>query len=395
MTATNGAVRLKPLDGLRSLAIVSVLLFHYVNNAIEPQQANSVDRILRAMTSFGWIGVDLFFVLSGFLITRIILDNIRTANFFKVFYIRRSLRIFPIYFLLLLLYVIISQIITNKEGLKMFQYPIPVWYYALYIQNYAMGVQHNFGPQFLTPTWSLAVEEQFYLVFPFLIYLCRKQFRIPLMLTLVLIAILTRSFLHTNFYAYYTWLPSRIDSLTVGALLATIKTTDYFKARVSAIVGSAKMKYALIGMFLVLILLPEIFPIPIAFKFTIVAFAFGILLFLVLDFGFLNRFLSNRLLVFIGTISYGIYIYHQMVNYLLHWIYFRKDTSFITAEEKLVTMVSVIVTIIMAWASYRYFEYPLIKIGKSVGYKEIDEANQTSPVPLGIHSDYLAKTKRH
>src|SRR6478736_2795435 len=104
--------RYKPLDGLRGIAILVVLGFHYINNqyaSMDPMALNRVEKILMKTTYFGWCGVDLFFVLSGFLIGSILLKNRGAENFFKAFYVRRFLRIIPIYYLLLVIFIIVKQ----------------------------------------------------------------------------------------------------------------------------------------------------------------------------------------------------------------------------------------------------------------------------------------------
>ena len=106
--------RIKQLDGLRGLAVLFVVAFHYINNQIsnglvDQQSATTFQKILLKATYFGWVGVDLFFVLSGFLIGSILLRNKKSINLFKTFYIRRFVRIIPIYYLLLLVFLLANK----------------------------------------------------------------------------------------------------------------------------------------------------------------------------------------------------------------------------------------------------------------------------------------------
>jgi peptidoglycan/LPS O-acetylase OafA/YrhL len=134
-----------------------VLGYHYINNLIAG--SNQISKIVAKATSLGWSGVDLFFVLSGFLIGGILIKNKTSPKYFKTFYARRILRIFPLYYLILVIYIICKYSGFASESFSIFQYPINISYYFLYLQNVIMGVRNNFGPQFLTPTLLLTVEE--------------------------------------------------------------------------------------------------------------------------------------------------------------------------------------------------------------------------------------------
>ncbi len=259
---------------------------------------------------------------------------------------------------------------------RMFEFPIPVWQYAVYIQNYIMGVHNNFGPQILTPTWSLAVEEQFYLIFPFLIYFIKPRFYYLLFLALVIVAIFSRIIVHGNFYKYYTWLPSRIDSLAVGGLLAWVKINwwpQFFEKHLRQRYNLSKM--ILVLLFLTMILLPNLVNIDISLKFSVVALAFGLLVLLVLEFDFIKRLLENSIIIFIGKISYGMYIYHQIINHVLHKIIFNSDPAISNMNNTLVTGLSFFLTIFVSYFSFRYFERPLMNRGHRLTYKFSDGAD--------------------
>ena len=158
------------LDGLRGIAILLVMSFHYINNQLL-HTTNPVGTKLAFITSFGWVGVDLFFVLSGFLIGSILIRNKESVNYFSTFYIRRIVRILPNYFLFLLLFFVLSSspyFSTNYflTGNNV----IPGWSYFLMANNLYMAYLKNLGNDSLSVTWSIGVEEQFYLIFPLVIY---------------------------------------------------------------------------------------------------------------------------------------------------------------------------------------------------------------------------------
>src|SRR5579883_2068808 len=156
------------LDALRGLAALVVVVYHLRSHKIV----------------FGWAAVDLFFVLSGFLITTIILSNTLGGQFFKGFYARRSLRIWPIYYLSLLAFALINPFLPRPYAISD---ALP--YYLTYTQN-VHYYWSDTGP-FLRPfghTWTLAIEEQFYLIWPLLIFLVGRRFVIPLTVIVTLAA---------------------------------------------------------------------------------------------------------------------------------------------------------------------------------------------------------------
>src|SRR5882757_9635973 len=162
--ATNhGMERVKELDGLRALAILLVVAWHYIGIVGGPES------VLWRVFVFGRTGVDLFFVLSGYLITRILLANTGSPSYFATFYGRRSFRILPIYFVMVAIYLIGRQL--GGSAPILFGGPLPWWSYVIGLQNVWMAIQQTYGPAWLAGTWSLAIEEQFYLIFPLVVYL--------------------------------------------------------------------------------------------------------------------------------------------------------------------------------------------------------------------------------
>src|SRR5579872_27934 len=140
--------RIPQLDGLRGVAILLVLVYHYVSFAIQYGAPHFVT-VLSIPANIGWSGVNLFFVLSGFLLGGILLDARGSPNYFRTFYIRRICRIFPLYF---------AFLVTAFVACKALHSPaqIPWWYCPAFLQNFWMAVHNNFAGPFLTPTWTLA-----------------------------------------------------------------------------------------------------------------------------------------------------------------------------------------------------------------------------------------------
>ena len=201
------------LDGLRGIAILLVVFFHnfgFINYFY-----------------FGWLGVDLFFVLSGFLITDILLREVGSRNFLKNFYVRRVLRIFPLYYLFLIIFLFI---LPNFQSYKdnIIYYIDNQWWLWAYLQNWLYVFKIPEDTNVLLHLWSLAVEEQYYLIWPFVILIFRKpKFLLAISLFLLLGIILLRFYLwHRNieglhYFGLYTF--TRIDGLCIGSALALVR----------------------------------------------------------------------------------------------------------------------------------------------------------------------------
>jgi len=203
------ARRVAELDGIRAIAIWLVLLIHALATASATRAAASFhgwQAALWQVVAHGWLGVDLFFVLSGFLITGILLDANVRPNYFGNFYLRRALRILPV------LLVVLSVMALIYRG--------PAAYFGLallFCANVA-GLLGVATPPGLGPLWSLAVEEQFYLFWPGLVRVCSVQ-RLALLATAIVVAEpLIRLAFWTPEAQFYTWM--RCDGLALGALVA-------------------------------------------------------------------------------------------------------------------------------------------------------------------------------
>lgn len=247
-------------------------------------------------------GVDLFFVLSGFLITGILLRaSQRDWHEVRVFYIRRSLRIFPLYYLTLLIIWI---------GLMHDHVSWDVW---VYLQNVTL----TFGGWMRGPMhfWSLAVEEQFYLVWPFLVLWLPRRSIGKVLAAMFAIAIVSRVVLLHYGYGIFYLTPSRIDSLSAGAFLAVL----LYRGQLERFRSLAQWLFC--GSILVLVVAQllgtrHIAEYPIALtKYTVFAifYASGIALLLLRQMPRLNHVLSLPAFRFIGRISYGLYVFHPFV----------------------------------------------------------------------------------
>ena len=209
-----------PLDGIRGVAVLLVLLFHYgteLNRGSVPQRVASV------FCGFGWTGVDLFFVLSGFLITGILLDSKGASNYFSSFYMRRVLRIFPLYYAtLLIVFVLMPGLFHNQEPTLPPRHDR--FLYLVYLQNWVVLLRQT-GQRIMAQYWSLAVEEQFYLIWPVVVAICTRKRLVQIAIGGSVVAVLLRlGFLAagTDPEALYRNTFTRMDSLLIGAVCSIL-----------------------------------------------------------------------------------------------------------------------------------------------------------------------------
>jgi len=339
------------LDGLRGVAILLVIFLHNFK--------------FTNFFFFGWLGVDLFFVLSGFLITDILLRTIETKNFLRNFYIRRFLRIFPLYYLT----IIICLFVIPNLGL-----PVHLDYYInnqlafwTFTQNWLFIFKSPTGSPILMHFWSLAVEEQFYVVWPLIILLVKKTKPLLFISVFLLVAVMITRVLLWKFQiedlAYdslYTF--TRIDGICVGCSIALLlRVYPLFLKNYKFLI----VFFLALLNFVIYILnfrSPVRLPYLAFVGYTTFAVLFGILIYEVIT----NRsklvriLFENRILKFFGEISYGFYVYHWPV-YLLLFPFLRdlliRETSFgATTAQFISAIAATIVSILLSLLSYRYFE---------------------------------------
>jgi peptidoglycan/LPS O-acetylase OafA/YrhL len=213
------------LDGLRGLAIILVLLHHLTYY----RPTAGIDAVIGDVIFFFWTGVDLFFVLSGFLITGILLDTRDGDGYFKNFYARRVLRIFPLYYLVLFIaFVVLPQFPAVHQVVIAQDLSVdlpPQWPYWFYLTNFSVA-EYGWVHGWLDVAWSLAIEEQFYLIWPLVIWLCPPRLIAWLCTGIFIAEVFARSFARASdvdvlpIYVV-TWF--RVDGLVLGALLAVAR----------------------------------------------------------------------------------------------------------------------------------------------------------------------------
>ena len=220
MVKVAGFRSIRALDGIRGLAIIFVMLVHF--SIVIPDSKIAIS-FVKPVLSFGWAGVDLFFALSGFLITGILLDTRKADNYFSAFYARRVLRIFPLY------YSVLIVILAASAALRQRPHNLPLVadqkLYFLYLTNWLVLWKGQWGPNILGHFWSLAVEEQFYLIWPLCVWLLNSQRLAKAAVVASVIALFVRIFwvAHTGTSeAIALATVTRMDTLLCGALAAIL-----------------------------------------------------------------------------------------------------------------------------------------------------------------------------
>jgi len=365
--------RIPELDGLRGVAILMVI-FHHIRLDIVAAPGSLVSYATIPLR-LGWSGVDLFFVLSGFLIGGILIDNRESRNYFKVFYARRVLRIFPLYFAVLLIYVVLSQIRPVVDFFTdLFNNPLPLWTYFLYLQNWMMAFKRATGAGWLVVTWSLAIEEQFYLILPAIVYFLRKR---PLVVFLIVVAV-SSVVLRLLLYRYshgvvYVLTPTRADSLMMGVLCAIALRT---KSITDLLVARRTLVYVLWSIFLAgfafISYHGEIFGrfdvTPFTYFWLSVFYSLTLVLAMTdRSSSIIRKLLRMRWLQRTGGIAYGLYLMHPIVISVVLYLY-KGDKLLRTPADGFVMALAILITFVVAEVSWRWFEKPLVRIGRRYEY---------------------------
>ena len=339
---SNLSGRIPELDGLRGLAILLVILCHYVGNAGHAPLGFWPHRFLSAFTA-GWSGVDLFFVLSGFLIGGILLNAREAPRYFRTFYMRRVFRILPIYYLWTLLFgatvvgaVVFSPGQFGVSARDLLRVPVQL----LFLQNIFIGMPH-FQWTWFVVTWSLAIEEQFYLFAPPLIrFLSPRNFVAVLVATVALAPILR--FLLFRYWAPGTYLcaflmPCRADALAWGMLLAVGWRKTWFREFVQR--NGAKLEGVLAGLFLGVgtLLWWLVHPlngvtVTIGFSWLAVFYSAVLLIVLSKPKSWIAGVMRWKFLGRLGGISYCVYILHDAFNFFAHRVFLHAEPQIFTAK---------------------------------------------------------------
>jgi peptidoglycan/LPS O-acetylase OafA/YrhL len=348
--------KIKEIDGLRAIAILLVVAWHYLGTSDGPQS------LPWRIFIFGRIGVDLFFVLSGYLITSILLHNRSAPRYFSAFYGRRAFRILPVYGVMLAIFLAAR---LSGVGRTFFDGALPWWSYALGLQNIWMSIDQTYGAIWLAGTWSLAIEEQFYLLFPLIVLWLPPALLPRFLIAMLVISPIGRiiSYQAGDDFSYYVLMPFRADILAVGALIAWLKfsgpISDLVRQSAKAVLIATVCAFP---MFAFLIGGNTDFHMAL-WGHTYLVALFGSAVFMVLQ----NQGSASLALLrsgaaeFFARISYALYLVH--INVLIFvFLVFRTDRTIETWKGAILTAVALAMSVLICFVSYRFFEGPLIRM---------------------------------
>jgi len=356
-------------DGLRGLAVSGVILFH--------SQMQLVSVHLDQVARYGWIGVDLFFVLSGFLITGILVrskPNPNFPNFFKNFYARRALRIWPLYFALLFLSWVIAHVVPGTLAQQLLH---TRWLaFVLLLQNlFIISIP---GP--LVPTWTLAIEEQFYLFWAPIVRLASRRWLVLLLCFVIAASPVARYGLNGRILATNTLL--NLDGLAFGALLALLFRPECRLLWIC--IASAASMIGVVG-----ISLCRFQPEPLLSSWLACAFS-GLVTFALLSVhtnSFYSRFLRIRWLRYLGTISYGLYLLHGWAAVFVAAAGVDRQLSRFGAVGDVATVaIRFVVSVLFATGSWYMLEQPILRFKNRFGGAEPVQFSAGKSLSASSHS---------
>lgn len=371
------------------MAISLVLFEHFVGRSITG--AGGLVEVLQKVRPLGGSGVDLFFVLSGFLIGGILMDNRDAENYFKSFYVRRCCRILPPYFLTVAACLVLRLLLAahSSEGwfrALFLQGSMPAWAYLTFTQNIVKAATWHVNADCLIATWSLAVEEQFYVALPLAIWLLRPSRVATMCVMLIVFNPLLQLFL-CIFHplaseAVANVFPIPGDALWVGVVCAYLVRRNGFQC------WSEQNKRSL-KVILIVLMTGTVYIIPLMARASmeyerILFFSLWVALFYAAwllvsvsnQSGIVATAMRFTPLRRLGRISYGVYLFHMPVNGLLHGLLLGRDYKYREPLDVLVSMVSLALTLLLATVSWHFFEKPIVKWGHSFLYDK--PANSTA-----------------
>lgn len=372
------------LDGVRGIAILLVLLTHFNRLPQEAGEgwAGSFDYALFVILNFGWCGVDLFFVLSGFLITGILYKTKEGPRYFSNFYFRRTVRIFPLYYgFLAVLFLAPEWIIPAETEDIGDMYDRAGWYWLYGVNVLVAWLSEHSTPYALSHLWSLAVEEQFYLFWPPLVLLFSRKHLLWICGAFIVGALALRiAVLAAGYFpiAAYVLTPMRMDALAIGAFIALAARGERGAAPLLRWAKPAAMGAALVlaGLLAYYGRFYYLAPGVVTVGITALSVLFGALVLRTVvarPESWLSRSMSHPWLRFMGRISYAMYVVHMPIVFIfLHVgldidIFPRLFGSQLPGQLALLVLGTAI-TVLLSWLSWHLYEKHFLKLKELMAY---------------------------
>lgn len=370
------------LDGLRGIAVLLVLFWHLIYGpAITSNQLPDYFSIIKAipLLSLGWTGVDLFFILSGYLIGSSLLRYKGRKNGAINFAVRRVFRIMPLYLCLLGMYFVLHKldVLHEKNGITAWllgSVQVPAGYFLVLANNIYLSSINSFGPAWLGVTWSLAVEFQFYIIIAFVVLLAPSRILPAIFIIIFTLAIAYRISIvfNGNALGAYVLTIGRLDALFMGALLALIpahKTGFQLGGKLTKVVS-----VTVVACFIVTCVIhyhdPRVFaPSMQILGYTVIGL-FYMGMFALTHFtggkGLIYRLATLKSLRWLGEVSYPVYLFHMPVYGLTYYVLGYSSPAATGLSYLPVSALIIAVTLTLSASVHRCIEKPSIKFSKLI-----------------------------
>jgi peptidoglycan/LPS O-acetylase OafA/YrhL len=380
--------RIPALDGVRGMAILLVLFFH-LNLLRSLALNNPVDEFASKVFTAGWCGVDLFFVLSGYLITRILYQAKESEGYFRNFYFRRILRIFPLYYgLLIVTFVVIPNLpagLIPAEKLERWTRveTNPLWFW-FYLNNFATAIAGSWGHGILDVTWSLAIEEQFYVLWPLVVFKLNRDRLLQTCLFVFVTAFIIRSIMTIwgmNSISTYVFTLGRFDVIAAGAFVALAAEGP---GGIQRLLPARRIwvitAIALLGLFVWRGGMYNMDPVILTIGLSLVAMNFSALLAVVVSLPpghWLVRVFSMRFLRAFGKYSYAMYLIHVPLSALVRDTLYSPNHFFSLFGSRLpgqmlFYVLTTMLIFTIAFASWHLWEKHFLKLKPSTALRPVE-----------------------
>ena len=363
------------VDGLRGIAILLVLwyhapfLFRQLPEFSAQQSPWGMLGLFWRMSLGGWIGVDLFFVISGFLITLILIRANEGAGSLLAFWGRRALRILPLALLYLVALFVLVRLGDPLNLLPRFD----AWpWYAFYLGNIHIAI-YGWQPTAIMLLWSLAIEEQFYLIWPFLVRMCNARHVLLWSMGFIVTAPFIRALTlwWADYPATYVFTFCRLDALAAGAVVAVLYSSEDWQEQM--VTACKKLAIPALAVIIITLLVPFSPSLPQTrpwlfsiLGYSLLAASFAILLAASLGTqGPIKVLLTSRILTFLGKRCYGLYLWHVLASWLAIVALQQWQIGFYAH-----VLIWLATLLLMASGSWLLFEEPVLRLKRFLPYTE-------------------------